>query len=248
MPKKIDGDEAMRRVQRIMPMLAADTWYALRIRSAFSSANDEIWELDINEKMEFGDTYNVIANALHLTAALAVARVFDVSDPKKYPIEQQDKASIPVLAHLLMRSDVQETLFAGASDWKSGLGAKVDQADCRAAIDRALEVYEHFEQHEGHREAFTRIRKVRDARLAHHLFDKVPMADELPAYNELFLLADTAAQFVRAAMLAIEGRDQDLRDQEAIKLSMDRRFWHICLSALQTAEDHSPQQSGGPGG
>jgi hypothetical protein len=247
MAKKLNGDEAMRRVQRIMPMLAKDTWHALRIRSAFSSANEEIWELDINKKTEFGDTYNVVTNALQLTTALAVARVFDASNPEKYPVEQQDKASIPVLAHLLRRSDVQEALLAKASDWRSGLGAAADQADCRAAIDRALEVYEHFEQDRGRQEAFDRLRKMRDARLAHHLFDKVPAGDDLLAYNELFLLADTAVQFVRAAMLAVEGRDQDLGDQEAIKWRIDRRFWHICLSALQSAEDDSPQpQSSGP--
>ncbi|MGY3690837.1 hypothetical protein ACVIGA_000917 [Bradyrhizobium sp. USDA 3240] len=248
MAKKLDDEEAMRRVQRIVPMLARDTWHALRVRSAFSSANDEIWELDISETMQFGDTYNVVTNALQLQAALAVARVFDVSNPERYPIEQQDKASIPVLAHLLRRSDVQQALLASASDWRSGMGAEADRADCRAAISLALEVYEHFEKDEDHRRAFERLRKIRDARLAHHLFDKVPAADELPEFDQLFLLANTAAQFVRAAMLAVEGRDQDLRDQEAIKSKMDRRFWHICLSALQSAEDDSPQQLGSPVG
>lgn len=236
MANKMNDDEAIRRVQRILPLLATDTWHALRIRSAFSAANDEIWEQQVNGKTSFGDTFDVVTNALQLTAVLAVARVFDVSNPERYPIEQQDKASIPVLAHLLMRSDVRNALLEHATNWQSGLGTASDQADCRAAIERASEVYEHFEQSKEHQEAFTRLRKIRDARLAHHLFDKVPTIEELPAYNELFLLADTAAQFVRSARLAIEGHDRDLRDEEAIKSRMDREFWRVCLSSLTAAE------------
>ena len=102
-------DEALRRTERITSLLAKDTWYALRARSALHTANDVIWDRnDFDRPSEFADTYNVVHNSLALTVALAVARLFDISEG--YPVEQQDKASIPVLAAPLMRQDVRDDL------------------------------------------------------------------------------------------------------------------------------------------
>src|SRR6476661_5990387 len=114
MPKKLPTEEAVRRAIRITPLLAQDTWHTLRSRAALHTANDVIWAGNFNGPLRFGDTYNVVQNGLALTVALDVARIFDVSNPDRYPVEQQDKASIPVLANLLMRKDVQDA-FAEAA-------------------------------------------------------------------------------------------------------------------------------------
>src|SRR5260370_42213207 len=105
-------DEALRRANRITSLLAKDTWFALRARAALHTANDVISQKSYDRPSRFADTYNVVQNSMALTVALAVARLFDVSDPNRYPVVQQAKASIPVLYNMLMRQDVQHALEA----------------------------------------------------------------------------------------------------------------------------------------
>ena len=63
-------DEALRRTERITSLLAKDTWYALRARSALHTANDFIWDHDCDSPSEFADTYNVVQNSLALNVPL----------------------------------------------------------------------------------------------------------------------------------------------------------------------------------
>jgi hypothetical protein len=116
----------------------------------------------------FGDTYNVTQNSLLVTVALAIARVFDLSDTNRYPAGEQDKASIPVLAHLLMREEVQGLLLTRARTWMSELtaGAELGENDCRHAIDTALRTYQTFLSSTDAQDALSRIRQFRTRRLA----------------------------------------------------------------------------------
>jgi hypothetical protein len=70
----------------------------------------------------FSNIYLAGQNALALQLAMDLARIFDLSKNKKFPPEIQDKASIPVLAALLSRSDVQEGLAQDAGEWVSSIG------------------------------------------------------------------------------------------------------------------------------
>jgi hypothetical protein len=237
MIEPLDTDEALRRTVRICPLLARDTWVALRARVVVEAANEVVWRLP-SQTSKFGDTYNVVQNALLINVALAIARVFDLS--KNYPVERQDKASIPVLAHLLMREDVQQGLIVRSRDWTSDLidGVKLAEDTCRDAIASALEVYKPFQTSSDVRDAQARLRQFRTRRLAHHLFDQEP--DALPQINDVFLLADTAREFVRWTVLAIEGIDRRLEREAAIKLPDDFEFWGLALSATVAAEGPAP--------
>jgi hypothetical protein len=230
--RSLPTDEALRRAERITPLLASDMWYALRARAALHSANDVVHERDFDRPSRFGDTYNAVQNSLALTVALALARLFDVTNPDRYPVEQQDKASIPVLAHLLMRTDVQDALADKARGWVPHLigGAELGEGDCRRAMSTALALYDAYVKSNEHREALSRLREFRTSRLAHHLFDDLPT--DLPRFNDLDLLANRARDFVRSAVLAIEGRDRDLSREEEIKRHLDRKFWDVGLSAV----------------
>jgi hypothetical protein len=230
-------EEAVRRTAQITPLLATDTWYALRVRAALHTANDTIVEKDFNSPSRFGDTYNIVQNSLTVTVALAVARVFDVTNSDRYPVEEQDKASIPVLASLLMRLDVQDALAERAREWLAGhiRGAELGERDCRRAISTALSSYDAYLKSSDYQEALSRVRKFRTSRLAHHLFDDLPT--DLPRVDDLDLLADYARDFVRLAVLAVEGKSRDLRDEEEIKRKVDRQFWDIALSAALAAEN-----------
>jgi hypothetical protein len=240
MPKNVrslSGDEAMRRTERIASLLAKDTWFALRARAALHTANDVVSDDRFDRPGRFGDTYNVILNSMALTVALALARLFDVSNPERYPIEQQDKASIPVLAHLLMRQDVQQTLTENARGWHPQLtgGAELGEASCQDALSAALILYETHLKSPDHQDAHSRIRSFRTGRLAHHLFDDLPT--DLPRFDDLDVLANFARDFVRAAVLAVEGHDRDLGHEEKIKWKIDRQFWDVALSATLAAEE-----------
>ncbi len=232
MPKKLPTEEAVRRAIRITPLLAQDTWHTLRSRAALHTANDVIWAGNFNGPLRFRDTYNVVQNGLALTVALDVARIFDVSNPDRYPVEQQDKASIPVLANLLMRKDVQDAFAEAARGWHPELigGMDLGEGDCREAISAALVVYNTHLNSTNHQEAASRLREFRTGRLAHHLFDDLPT--DLPRFDDLDLLANCARDFVRSAVLAVEGVDRDLGSEEEIKREMDREFWDIGLSAI----------------
>jgi hypothetical protein len=239
MPKKtdpLDTEEALRRTDRICPLLARDTWVALRARVAVEAANETVSREEFNRPSKFGDTYNVIQNSLLITVALSIARVFDLSDTEQYPAERQDKASVPVLAHLLMREDVQQRLIVRARSWTPQLndGAKLGEDACRDAIASALDVYKTFETSSDAQDAQNRLRQFRTRRLAHHLFDKEP--DALPHINDVFLLANTASEFVRCTVLAIEGKERHLDREQAIKWPIDFEFWGLALSATLAAE------------
>jgi hypothetical protein len=229
-------EEALRRTAQITPLLARDVWYALRVRAALHTANDVIWEKGFNNPARFGDTYNIVQNSLALSVALTLARLFDISSTDRYSIEEQDKASIPVLANLLKRADVQDSVAEGARSWHPDLikGAELGERDCRLAISTALSLYDTHAKSTDHQEALVRLRDFRTRRLAHHLFDKPPT--DLPRFDDLDLLANCARDFARSAVLAVEGRDRDLGHEEEIKRKMDREFWDIGLSATLAVE------------
>ena len=223
-------------MDKIYSLLARDTWVALRARVAFEAANDVVHRDEFNRATDFGDTYNVVQNSMLVMVALAIARIFDLSDTERYLAEEQDKASVPVLAHLLMRQDVQERLILRARAWlpEPRYGAQLGANDCQAAMASALEIYDTFATSSEAQAAKTRVREFRTRRLAHHLFDKEP--DALPQINDVFLLADTAREFVRYVGLALEGVSLHLDEQEKIKRRGDFKFWEVALSANLAAQ------------
>jgi AbiU2 len=232
-------DEALRRTERITSLLAADTWFALRARSALHTANEVIWDHDYDRPSKFADTYNVVQNSMALNVALAVARLFDVSDPGRYPVEQQDKASIPVLATLLTRHDVQDALAEKARGWHPQLigGRELGEDSCRDALSTALALYDAFTKSNELQDAVSRVRAFRTSRLAHHLFHDEPT--DRPLFDDLDLLANFARDCVRATVLGVEGRDHNLGYEEVIKRSIDRPFWEVALSALFAATNQT---------
>ena len=239
-PQPLSAIEAQRRTYIITPLLAKDTWHALRIRAALHTANDVVSQKDFEGPSRFGDTYNVVQNSMALSVALALARLLDVS-ANRLPIEQQDKASIPVLAHLLKRHDVQGTLIEAARTWHPHLmgGAELGEATCREALSQALSLFEAHTASAEDQEAHARLRAFRTGRLAHHLFDALPQ--DLPRFEDLDALADFARSFVRQAVLAVEGHDRDLSCEEQIKMTMNKEFWATALSATLRAEQGSAE-------
>lgn len=231
----MDDVEALRRVRLISPVLRRDLKGALASHALMESNNEIIPRGLTGQSISSGDIYSVMQNSIALKLSMDIARIFDLSSPKRYPVEEQDKASIQVLAALCDRKGVQEQLeleaaksfpgIADLSDPNSPHRAVIEatllsleasdrdqyRRDCRDAIESFLAVARRVvDISSGENLALRRIREFRDRRLAHALFDKEP--DDLPRYNDLSLLLKTAKEAVHYASLAIEGLNAGLDD------------------------------------
>lgn len=221
-PTELAVTEAQRRIDAIAPMLLWDVRRLLDTRSIMDAANRMVIArgLVVGPRAE---PYNIIQQRLAMMLAVDLARVFDVSGSRH--LDNQDKASIPVLAHHLRRVDIRALLEVRARDgiaWMANVSAEA----CAASIDRALKDYDQLLSSDEGRTALERLRELRTQRLAHSLFDKDPAR---PFYSELFLLADFAGTFVSQTTLAIMGNNHDLANrQEDLGRSADA-FWAAAL-------------------
>jgi AbiU2 len=244
----MNTDEALRRVRQIAPMLGDDVRTAVQTHAVLEAANDTI-PRGVNH--EFAATFNAIQNALALKLALELAGIFDLS--KRPPPEEQDKASVPVLAALLGRPDAQLGLEREAeSNWFPGVAhigtigpegpsgeteaalrsleensGSDDRDSCRAAIAEFLGVVGRMVGPEG--AALERLRQFRNQRLAHSLFDRAP--DQPPKYADLFLLLGLAKDAARHASLAIQGQNRDFDDTSKIDRENADGYYGCVLEA-----------------
>lgn len=253
----METEEALRRVRLIVPMLRQDVSTAVTSHAVMEAANDTIPRGLTGHHTEFVDTYHAVQNALALKLTMDIARIFDLSDTRRFPAERQDKASIPVLAALMGRPDVQEALEHDAARWLAGvesIGAEDDAAfddvitqleadqraedsrDCKNAIAGFLAATSTIGlDGSEEREALSRIRQVRDRRLAHSLFDKEP--DNLPRYSDLYLLLGLAKNAAKHAALAVEGINTRF-DNQAIDDRKNADGYSACvLDGLKRASD-----------
>src|SRR4051794_5389688 len=108
----ISTSEAVRRVEAIVPMLADDVLRAIELHQTMEAAN-EIVALPLRDRrVDWAEPFSIIQNTLSLMLAMNLARIFDVSST--WPLDKQDKASIPILAHHLGQADVQHDLVTKA--------------------------------------------------------------------------------------------------------------------------------------
>lgn len=238
MAKGMDTSEALRRVRLIVPMLRNDVRTAVLSHTVMEAANEIIPPGLKGIDCAFVGTYNAIQNALTLKLALDVARIFDVSDPNRYPPEGQDKASVQVLAALLGRPDIRSSLEKEAECWTAeieyvgaaeSIPAEVlhsaltstqaglrlqDREACSRTITELLDLAERLSLAEMPEcGALVRVREFRNRRLAHSLFDKAP--DEMPRYEDLNILVDVAKKAAELASMATEGLNIDFGEQVA---------------------------------
>ncbi|TQI74064.1 hypothetical protein FHT98_1805 [Bosea sp. AK1] len=232
----MDTDEAVRRVSLIAPMLREDVQTAIVSHAVLEASNAILPKGLSGITTPFVETYNGVQYALTMKLAMDLARIFDLSESKRFPPEEQDKASIPVLAALMSRPDVRNALENEAAEWLPGVeyigASNAIPADVLEGILKSVE----DDHRAGDRASFqnasasflviagrlavdgsdekaalVRIREFRNKRLAHSLFDKEP--DELPKYSDLHLLLDIAKEAAKYALLAVEGLNTEFDDQ-----------------------------------
>jgi hypothetical protein len=252
----MDTTEALRRIRRITPMMRKDVETADLSSLVMGAANNTIPKGLEGVFTPFANIFLAEQNALALKLAMDLARIFDLSKNKRFPPEKQDKASIPVLAALFSRSDVQEGLARDAGEWVSNIGGRVtagsapsgvfeadlksfmekrrsqSRKDCRKAITDFLALGQRLEvENSKEKAALARIREFRDFRLAHSLFDKEPEA--LPIYADLDLLLNVAKEAAKHASLAVEGLNIDFDDLSREDRGNAERYYACVLDGLK---------------
>ena len=121
-PSKIDAADALERVQLISPRLRENVETADVSSILLHAANDIIPKGLRGVYTPLERAFLGGQNALSLKLAMDLARIFDLSQGKTaYPAEEQTKASIPVLAALLRRPDVQDGLVQESAKWMAGI-------------------------------------------------------------------------------------------------------------------------------
>jgi hypothetical protein len=229
-------EEAMRRIRLITPMLRNDVETAIYSHSTMEAMNDIVPKRMAGRSTPFVEAYHATQNALALKVAMDLARIFDLSNPRRYPAHKQEKASVQVLAALLRLDGVNAVLVNDAKNWFVGSvdfreigdtrpdvveAARQDwqnkkrlsnQADCEKAIGDFLNVAGRLGGTGSEEDAaLKRLRDFRDQRLAHSLIDNTPEA--LPRYSDLNLLLGTAKDAARLASFAVEGLNTDFDSQ-----------------------------------
>ena len=150
----IDTPEAIRRIGKITPMLQKDVTTAALSHVVLEVANEMVPKALAVVHLPSAGIYGAGQNALALKVAMDLARIFDISEA--LPAEEQDKASVPVLAALVRRPDVQEVMDRGAGLWFPGTGHVLDTGlspEVRDEIAKLVEEDLKSEYRAGHRQA-----------------------------------------------------------------------------------------------
>jgi hypothetical protein len=165
-----------------------------------------------------------------------LARIFDLSQGKNaHPAEEQTKASIPVLAALLTRPDVQDGLLQDAAKWIADTSYRSLNVDaCQKAITDFLALAHGLKVEDSEENAaLVRIRQFRDRRLAHSLFDQEPNA--WPRYADLDLLLGVAKEATQHASFAVEGLNVDFDDMAQEDRKNAEGYYASVLDGLKRA-------------
>jgi hypothetical protein len=252
----LNTEEALRRVRLITPVLRGDVETAICSHAIMESANGIIPKGVARLEIDSADTYHAVQTALTIKVAMDLARIFD--RPERRPLEKQGKASVPILAALLGRPDVQAALVREATNWigeaehvhppssapagllEAALRSLKDQhqseerAACSRAIDDFLIVAARITV-EGSKEkiAFERVWELRNRRLAHSLFDKQPEA--LPKYSDLQILLDVSKEAAGRASLAVEGLNTDFAELARRDRENADEYYACVLDGLRRA-------------
>jgi hypothetical protein len=225
----ISRAEVLRRVEEILRLLDTNVHIAMAVEAAMESANELIKGRPPIETYT-GHAYKTISDSLAMWLAITLARIYDIG--KKHPKNRQDKASIPLLLHLLGQRRCQGILLLRARNWTPRMN-DIHEKTCRGAIQGALSAYASMAKTTAGRRATDRLRQFRDRRLAHTLRQKT---DALPTYSDLFLLVATARAVLQHATLAIDGRHFDLDAQQREYRNQADAFWAPALSAVFASE------------
>ncbi|TAU48160.1 hypothetical protein ELI44_09090 [Rhizobium ruizarguesonis] len=239
-PVVLRTEEAIRRLETIMPRLKENMESALKIEATLEVGNEIVGRMTDRE-FPGASAYNIIKRSLTFDLALHLARLFDARPIKRpnrdtgkmvyvgrHP-NRRDEASIPLLIRLLRQKRCQKILKDRARNWNpvrdDWMSARFE-ADCAGAIDKAIAGYSKVFKGELGRSGLSALKEMRDTYIAH---SSVKDRDRDIQYRHLFRLVDDARDIVEAASIAIVGHDLSLDRLEMDAREEAEEFWERAL-------------------
>lgn len=217
--------EAVSIIDRVVPMIGLDVRRGIEGMELLEAGNKPVTSALAGVRADAIRGHSPVQNALTLTLVLAMSRVFDLGSSR--PIEQQNKASLPLLAHYLGRQDVEQALLSRRSPHPV-----LNRVEQQAAIAAFRAAWAAHQSDTAIQDALRRLRLFRDYEVAHSLFDVQPGA---PTYDELFRIVGSAADLV---ILAERGAGLDpsfFVEFRADRAGFAAAFWGAYIAGVKAS-------------
>jgi AbiU2 len=242
--KTISRAEAVKRLGAILKAINRDLERALAIEATLEEANRVV--IATPDQIRPGpDTYATITGSLATDLAITLARLFEPMQTEerkgggKRPTPyKSERATIPLIVHLLKQKRCRDELAARARRWIPSMPSIADsqEASCRKECAEAVEAYAALRRDHDGRQGIARLNAFRNNGIAHSLW--IAPEKSGPQYRQLFRLADTARDVVGAALFAIDGHNADFLDVERIRRKDANRFWGHALRPVEEDNKH----------
>lgn len=233
--KTISRAEAVDRLGAMVKAIHRDLERALAIEAALEEAN-RIVTATPDQLRPGAATFSTIAGSLLFDLAMTLARLFEPMQTekraggRKRPTPyKSERATIPLIVHLLRQKRCRDELAARARRWIPDAPWIADSQEtaCRKACAKAVEAYAVLRRDPDGRRGAALLNGLRNNGIAHTL--RTAPGKPGPRYRRLFRLADTAREVVEAALLAIDGHNADFLRVEEIRRDDAARFWGHAL-------------------
>lgn len=214
--------EAIKIIDVIVPMIALDVRRGIEDMELLEAGNKPVTTVLRGVEVSAIRGHSPVQNALTLTLVLAMSRIFDLGNR---PIEQQNKASLPLLAHYLGRQDVEAALLSRTSRYTASV-----RTEQQTAISAFSGAWLEHQLDADLQDALRRLRLFRDYEVAHSLFGVVPGA---PTYEELFRIVGNAAKLVGFAEHATGHEPSFFDDFRADRKGFSTEFWNAYVVGVK---------------
>lgn len=221
-------EEALERVDLIVPRLALDVRRALASRAYLQASNEPVLDALAEVATLAADGHAQSQNAHRIMLSIELARIFDADEGR--PIARQSKASLPVLAHYLGRADVQEALAR-----RSRHNSRSERIS--NSIASFLRRWRRLEESPSDQSALANLKSFRNYEIAHSIFDRQPA---YPTYAELFRLCSVAAGLTYRAEIAADADDTDFRLNARIYRQLSRSYWGAFTAGVLAINEARP--------
>ncbi|TAJ29713.1 hypothetical protein [Bosea sp. (in: a-proteobacteria)] len=214
--------EAVAIIDRAVPIIALDVRRGIEDMELLEASNTPVKAALGGVSVEAIRGHSPVQNALALMLALAMSRAFDCGSR---PIEQQNKASLPLVGHYLNRPDVEEAILSRASP-----NPVVSRAEQQKAIEDFRAAWAGHLSDAPMQDALAKLRSIRDYEIAHSLLDAMPKP---PTYGELFAGVGRAAELVVLAQRAAGHEISDFEGFRADRAAFSAAFWDAYVQGVK---------------
>jgi hypothetical protein len=208
-------DSELSTVDLIVERLSVDALRCIVSRAMLEASNTRVVRALAGIETTASEGHATIQNSLRVMLCLEIARLFDLG---ARPIEQQSKASFPVLAYYLNKNDVRRKLAERTTDAPE----RIAQFLGRWAL---------FETSVRDRDALKRVRELRDWEIAHSIYDREA---NRPTYLQVFRLVGVAAVLSCYAQNAVGHPQTDYKDNVRGYNFAAREFWARFVEGTRT--------------